>query len=121
MFGGVRFESYFNDKIPDRTAADSHWVSYVRWTNVVSGSRLMTTRAGRFGWVANSGNREQQIESGDLLCIVFGCSVPLVIRPCGEYHHTLGEAYVQGLMNGEAIQGSKLESRGFNTINITFS
>jgi hypothetical protein len=73
--------------------------------------------------VANSqgGHREQQIESGDLLCIVFGCSVPLAIRACGEYHHILGDAYIQGLMNGEAIQGSKLESRCFNTTDITFS
>lgn len=45
-------------------------------------------------------------ESGDRICILFGCSVPCVLRPTndGTGHYTfVGEAYIYGKMDGEAI------------------
>ena len=41
---------------------------------------------------------------GDLIAIIFGCSTPIIIRPKGEYFQVIGEAYVHGFMNGEAMQ-----------------
>ncbi|KAF2006863.1 HET-domain-containing protein [Amniculicola lignicola CBS 123094] len=46
---------------------------------------------------------------GDTLCILYGCSVPVVLRNVGglgkedSHWHLIGEAYVHGLMHGEAI------------------
>lgn len=45
---------------------------------------------------------------GDQLCVLYGCSVPVVLRKQqrenGKYHWQLvGEAYIHGFMDGEAI------------------
>lgn len=48
----------------------------------------------------------RQTRAGDQIVILDGCSVPLVLRklPSGDDSHELvGEAYVHGVMNGEAI------------------
>lgn len=42
-------------------------------------------------------------EAGDLICIFFGCSVPVVLRRKGENFTFVGECYVDGVMNGEAV------------------
>lgn len=48
-------------------------------------------------------------EEGDIICILFGCSVPVIVREhrslAGEfeYYELIGEAYVYGLMDGEAL------------------
>jgi len=53
-------------------------------------------------------------ESGDRVCILFGCTVPCILRPVndGTGHYTfVGEAYIYGKMDGEAIatmKGSEL-------------
>ncbi|KAH9203526.1 hypothetical protein DL95DRAFT_472296 [Leptodontidium sp. 2 PMI_412] len=49
----------------------------------------------------------EAIRSGDLVCILFGCSVPVVLREDRErkYYQIIGECYVHGMMDGEAIAG----------------
>jgi len=51
-------------------------------------------------------------EKGDLVCILYGCSVPVILRrhsrtiegqPC-EYFELVGDAYVHGLMDGHAVE-----------------
>lgn len=48
-------------------------------------------------------------EVGDIICILFGCSVPVILREHRslvgeiEYYELIGEAYVYGLMDGEAL------------------
>ena len=39
----------------------------------------------------------------DILCIITGCSTPMVLRPVEEHYVVIGEAYVQGFMAGEAL------------------
>ena len=49
-------------------------------------------------------------EFGDRVCILFGCSVPCILRPVndGTGHYTfVGEAYIYGKMDGEAIAAMK--------------
>lgn len=45
-------------------------------------------------------------EVGDVICILFGSSVPFVLRPNGTSGQwkLVGECYVHGIMNGEGIQ-----------------
>ena len=48
-------------------------------------------------------------QAGDYICILFGCSVPVILRKCppgteGKIFYTfVGEAYVHGMMDGEAV------------------
>ncbi|RSL74024.1 hypothetical protein CEP53_000582 [Fusarium sp. AF-6] len=43
---------------------------------------------------------------GDFICILYGCSVPVVMRESGSgrYMTLIGEAYVHGKMDGEALE-----------------
>jgi hypothetical protein len=47
-------------------------------------------------------------QEGDIVCILLGCSVPVVLRPIDEDdekcgHEFIGEAYVYRMMDGEAL------------------
>ncbi|KAF2678005.1 hypothetical protein K458DRAFT_377328 [Lentithecium fluviatile CBS 122367] len=52
----------------------------------------------------------KRAEKGDLVCVLAGCTVPVILRkrkgPDGSCHFELiGEAYVHGNMDGEAMSG----------------
>ena len=44
----------------------------------------------------------QGARQGDLVCIPHGNRVPLILREAGGHFRNIGEAYVNGLMRGEA-------------------
>lgn len=50
-----------------------------------------------------------KVKEGDILCILFGCSVPCVLRRfedlagAGTFYRFIGEAYVYGVMDGETV------------------
>jgi hypothetical protein len=50
------------------------------------------------------------MEQGDLVCILYGCSVPVILRPvadCSEGNFKIvGEAYVHFIINGECVKDS---------------
>ncbi len=53
----------------------------------------------------------EKAQSGDAIVVLVGGDVPFVMRPCGGDYILVGEAYVDGFMNGEAldnIEGSKV-------------
>ena len=64
------------------------------------------TKKGYMGWAPPAA------KPGDRICILFGGQVPYVVRPKGKYHEFLGEAYIHGIMNGEALSmdGIKMET-----------
>lgn len=82
--------------------------------------RFMVTKNGYMGWAPDNiyGKANQQTKKGDLIVILFGCSTPIVIRPRGSRFQVIGEAYVQGFMDGEAL-GLK-ESGGWQRQRFTF-
>lgn len=43
------------------------------------------------------GQTHPQTQKGDEIVIVQGCTVPMVLRPCGQYYSVVGAAYVQAL------------------------
>ena len=48
------------------------------------------------------------VREGDIVCILFGCSVPCVLRKgldtrAGNYYRFIGEAYLYGIMDGEEV------------------
>jgi hypothetical protein len=51
------------------------------------------------------GAMPQEVQSGDLVCVLFGCSVPVVLRKTtdGNSYTFIGECYLHGFMDAEAI------------------
>jgi hypothetical protein len=108
--GDQRLDDYFTNTIPDDASEDGYTEVYSCFDRTCMGRRFMTTENGYLGWAPDNmyGTDDKQTKKGDLITIIFGCSTPLVIRPCGRDFQVIGEAYVQGLMDGEAIELLKL-------------
>ncbi|KAL7623190.1 hypothetical protein AAE478_006871 [Parahypoxylon ruwenzoriense] len=49
------------------------------------------------------------VQQGDLVCVLFGCQQPLVLRPVEDYYLVVGSCYVNGI-SGESI--SRLKGSG---------
>ena len=66
----------------------------------VRGRTLVTTDDGYLGLAP------QEVKVGDAVCIIPGCRVPMILRPTRErYYLVVGESFVQGLMDAEALLG----------------
>jgi Heterokaryon incompatibility protein (HET) len=48
------------------------------------------------------------MDEGDMICVALGCNVPLVLRKEGDHYLLVGECFVWGLMDGEAMRDKKL-------------
>ncbi len=60
--------------------------------------RLLFTQDGFIGMAP------YETRKGDIVCLLFGCRVPVVLRKRTEGGYELvGEAYVHGVMKGEAM------------------
>jgi hypothetical protein len=56
------------------------------------------------------------VQKNDTVCVLFGCSTPVVLRPMwtGEGDYTVvGPAFVLGMMDGEALENLKPDERKF--------
>ena len=63
--------------------------------------------------------------TGDLICVLLGCSEPVILRPVvndgkeTRNWNLVGEAYVYGIMDGEAVEmegNGDLQMRDFSII-----
>jgi hypothetical protein len=119
MLGEQPLGGFFTDIIPDDADESTYVEVYCNVREMVMERRFMLTRRGYLGWVPDNAldnGEENHARIGDLVAIVFGCSTPLIIRPREERFIVVGEAYVQGFMNGEAlrlIDGDKCEVQSF--------
>jgi hypothetical protein len=51
-------------------------------------------------------------EIGDKICILFGGSVPFILQDTGDgYFKFIGECYIHGIMDGEAMQSQDINSQ----------
>jgi len=50
--------------------------------------------------------------AGDVVSILFGAGVPFILRRAGQEFVLIGEAYVHGIMDGEAMEDFK-QSQAF--------
>jgi len=39
----------------------------------------------------------------DLVCILYGCNVPVILRPQNQHFKMIGECFLHGFMDGEAF------------------
>lgn len=77
-------------------------------TRAVLGRRFFITRKGRIGL------GPPEIQLGDRVVVLKGCSVPLILRIEGNHMVVVGESYVSGIMNGEVLDhlaGGRYKSR----------
>ncbi|KAI9771043.1 MAG: hypothetical protein M1839_002979 [Geoglossum umbratile] len=59
------------------------------------------------------------MEVGDIVCVLFGGKMPFCLRPWGRHYLLIGECYVHGLMNGEAMEmlkQGKVEEAEFHIV-----
>ncbi|MGH7962863.1 MAG: hypothetical protein ACRERD_13710, partial [Candidatus Binatia bacterium] len=58
-----------------------------------------------------------QVQTGDVIAILFGARTPFILRPQpleGKAgYRIIGDCYIDGFMNGEALTGHGLEPKGF--------
>jgi hypothetical protein len=72
----------------------------------------MTTHNG------NIGLARRYAKQDDLICILFGCSIPVLLWPRSNHgYEVIGEYYIQDFINGEAIKrvkGGKYKQETFD-------
>ncbi|KAF2012899.1 hypothetical protein BU24DRAFT_484765 [Aaosphaeria arxii CBS 175.79] len=59
--------------------------------------RFCSTSNGLIGWMP------REVQVGDVICVLYGGRVPVVLRPRDIGYEFVGDAYVFGMMNGEAL------------------
>jgi hypothetical protein len=69
-------------------------------SSVSKGRTFCTTGRGRMGWVPKNSI------SGDVIAVLTGGRLPIVLRPHNGYYTVVGDAYVHGIMNGEALESA---------------
>jgi hypothetical protein len=60
--------------------------------------RMVTTARGFFGLALETTQKD------DIICVLLGCTMPVVLRQVGEYYKVVGECYIHGIMEGEAME-----------------
>ncbi|KAL1600422.1 hypothetical protein SLS60_006807 [Paraconiothyrium brasiliense] len=55
---------------------------------------------------------------GDAIVILFGGSVPFILRPDGDHYKLIGQSYVNGMMEGQAIEAWQKSGRPVENIHI---
>jgi hypothetical protein len=106
MICGHQLDDFFVDRIPHDALPHNYRGAYHAAKGSTQSQRLVATEKGRVGWVHdnNASGAEDQVQRGDLFCVVFGCSTPIVMRKHLDGFIVLGEGYLQGMMEGEALK-----------------
>lgn len=106
QLGQWRFRDFFDDEIPSDALEYDYTEVYACTERSAKRRRFMTTENGLIGWAPGDmyKSARNHVNVGDKIAIVLGCSTPLAVRPIGNAFQVLGEAFVQGLMDGQAIK-----------------
>jgi len=77
----------------------SNWAALVMRVGICCRNRkFCLSRKGYMGLVP------PQSAIGDIICLFFGLATPFIIRPVENGYIVIGDCYVQGLMDGEAMK-----------------
>jgi hypothetical protein len=84
----------------DTPSAMKQFLKRVR--DVVWNRKFFLTAGKRYGKLYGIG--PPKASNNDIICILFGCSVPVVLREVGnDKYHFIGECYVHEIMDGESL------------------
>ncbi|KAI4139396.1 MAG: hypothetical protein L6R39_006306 [Caloplaca ligustica] len=70
-----------------------------RLVYMASGRRFCLTQSGLVGWVPRDARK------GDSVSLLCGSKVPIVLRSKGDAYLVVGQCYIHGIMDGEALIG----------------
>ncbi|KAL8730911.1 MAG: hypothetical protein Q9181_004494 [Wetmoreana brouardii] len=88
----------------------SHMVQFLKRVQSIVWNRVFVTTQQKEHFGEHFGLAPQGTRVGDLLCILLGCSVPVILRDCRserdamKRYQLIGETYIYGLMDGEALE-----------------
>ncbi len=97
----VRKEEPELEKDVEMVSGSDGLVDRMEDTTMRRQKRLMVTNTGLLGMAPPNATK------GDCICILLGCSIPLILRPVGPNkgsYRLVGECYVDGYMNGEVFR-----------------
>jgi hypothetical protein len=80
------------------------------YSAVIKNRHLITTETWRLGIAGSS------VEAGDLVCILHGSRTPVILRAQDDGCRVIGQAYVEGLMRGEAVNWLQDEANIFELV-----
>jgi Heterokaryon incompatibility protein (HET) len=107
------------------TTIDSELMESVmeRLRSVVWGRRLIRTKGQQLLGLAPSEPRATK--KHDLVCILLGCTVPVILRERGHnpetgkpFYRLMGECYIHGMMDGDAFKIKNKEGIKYETFEI---
>lgn len=106
QLGHCILHDLFSDTLPADALEEDYTEVYSCFYQTCQKRRFMLTANGHMGRAPDNvyGSAQDQTKVGDLIAILFGCSTPIIIRTFGEHFQVIGEAYVQGIMDGEAMK-----------------
>jgi hypothetical protein len=97
-----------------RSGGPSIMVEFLERVQSVVWNRKFFTTSGRnlFGLGPDG------LQNGDAVAVLYGCSVPVILRPVENRMHykLVGECYIHGLMDGQAVTDPNLRDELFHLI-----
>ncbi|KAL3420136.1 hypothetical protein PVAG01_08635 [Phlyctema vagabunda] len=77
-----------------------------RLATILSASLMMNQRRFVFSNSGIVGLAPWTAEEGDIICVLHGCRFPVVLRKEADHFILIGEAYIDGFIDGEALRGA---------------
>jgi len=105
IFAGRTLKSWIEPQTPKKLSVDGASQIPVplrtafrnSWTSANATRRMATTDKGYICMVP------ELARTGDLVCVLFGCRIPVILRQKEDYFIFIGESYVHGIMFGESM------------------
>lgn len=78
------------------------------------------TRDRRLVFTSNGyiGLAPTEAETGDMVCVLFGGETPFILRPMDEHWLLIGDCYIHGIMDGEAVADAEKKEKIRRTFEI---
>jgi hypothetical protein len=95
---GQDLSHYFTNPQPSEINVVHLREALMQRDRVNIGRKIVTTARGFFGLVSETTHKD------DIICVLLGCTMPVALRPVGEYYKFVGECYIHGIMEGEAME-----------------
>ncbi|KAE9367972.1 hypothetical protein N431DRAFT_295053, partial [Stipitochalara longipes BDJ] len=86
--------------------AQDEWAAWFLAMSERFGEAVASISAMRSFFISSKGYMglgPEPLREKDRICVMLGCSVPLLVRQSGDHHVLVGECFVWGLMDGEAM------------------
>ncbi|MCJ1282213.1 hypothetical protein MMC26_001536 [Xylographa opegraphella] len=111
MLDAFAFSVARGDKTQERPLELQNWlIRLAEMSQPCIGRKLVELAKYRLGLCPRDG------QLGDVVCILHGSRVPVLLRPRGDCYEVVGQCYVHGIMEGEAVDWEEDEADLFTLI-----